>query len=268
MFTLVTFNTFLLKNFFGRYESSQVARAGRMGHAFNQLKHVDVFVFQEVFHVKARLRLIKELQMDWPYIIWPQRNKQDKYESSGILIMSKHPIQSSHWHAFQTHAGLLDKHASKGILHFQLLDNIQIFALHLQYNNGQQGSSGQKTQLIECQDFITAQDFTPQDTVIIAGDFNIDRDAPEFWDIMNTLKPTWVPPRTANTWVKKNIQQFHPRRQGTQPDAVYDYIFLLSPLGQTQVENYQVLDQLVTVPVSDHFPVSLSFFSNSVIQNR
>lgn len=169
-------------------------------------EHFDVLALQEVFstpalpwlcHQRMLVRMLEQRGFRW-VVSSPQPGIRRvlfsrQWTDSGLLILSRYPIEESHWLEF-THRGIsLDAGAAKGALHARIRigdRRVHVFNCHLQATHtnapksGAHGAVGgdaaaayaaiRLEQLRELVSFV--EEWSGSDTfpVLITGDFNID----------------------------------------------------------------------------------------------
>jgi endonuclease/exonuclease/phosphatase family metal-dependent hydrolase len=111
--------------------------------------------------------------------------------NSGLLILSRFPILSSHTHEYRAKSGVFtaDGHAAKGILHARIQigaeghQTIDVFTTHTQSGNSADERKIRCQQFIEARNFILALGI--QDCWILAGDLNVigDQQRPSITEI-------------------------------------------------------------------------------------
>lgn len=162
----------------------------------------DVIVLQEVFHRRARERLLQELD-DW-YEYHTSLGPISFFGvSSGVIIFSKHPIIEEKFVSYSKSKradGLAKKGAVLAKIRFGKQD-VHIVGTHLQAGASSAAKSVQKSQLAELANAVNL--IGDSSIVILAGDFNITPDEKLFAYLSNTLQvdlPDLSPPfyATAN----------------------------------------------------------------------
>ena len=95
-----------------------------------------------------------------------------------LLILSRHPLVSTHEHTFTKAIGV-DAYATKGVLHARAWlhgeENcaVDLFATHLQAGGGEEGAVVRSLQTREVAAFVDAQRGSVIPPAVVAGDFNI-----------------------------------------------------------------------------------------------
>jgi phospholipase C len=144
----------------------------------------DVIVLQEVFHKKARKKLIASLESHYPY--FTTRGKRSWLGvSSGLLIMSKYPITHEQFKYFKK-AKKADAIAKKGFVTVKLRfkkRNVRILGTHLQAGSGKKIKTVRKSQLKQ----IASNIQSDSSNWILAGDFNVERNGPEYRTLKEIL---------------------------------------------------------------------------------
>lgn len=183
---IVSWNVFLRPAFLS---DGQLQRVGGIGDYLNETQ-ADVLVLQEVFHNRARKRLIEALQANYPY-----QTKVGKTSffgvSSGVLIFSKLPIHNER-HIYFKRAINADRLAVKGGVLAEIDfngRNIDIVGTHLQAGGGEIGIEIRYEQLKDLLQ-LTAEDRP----TIFAGDFNIAQQSDAFGAMLEILNCETVDP--------------------------------------------------------------------------
>ena len=183
----------------------------------------DVVVLQEVFHKRARKRLLQKLAGWYEYhtSIGP---KSFFGVSSGVVIFSKHPIIEEKFVAYSKSKGA-DGLAKKGVVLAKIRfgkQDVHIVGTHLQAGVSSKAKNVQKSQLTELANTVNL--IGDSSIVILAGDFNITPDEKLFAYLSNSLEvklPDLSPPLYATANFAD--QDLFP----AEGDPVWiDYIFL------------------------------------------
>ena len=162
----------------------------------------DVIVLQEVFHRRARKRLLQDLD-DWYEYHTSLGPKSFFGVSSGVIIFSKHPIVEEKFVSYSKSKGA-DGLAKKGAVLAKIRfgkQDVHIVGTHLQAGSSSAAKSVQKSQLAELGNAVNL--IGDSSIVILAGDFNITPDEKLFAYLSNSLQvelPHLSPPfyATAN----------------------------------------------------------------------
>ncbi len=158
--------------------SDEEERAALLARALMEFEgDPDVVLLQEIWSVKARDRLIKDLAHEYSYCKHPQTIGAGAavLQASGLVVFSKYPLEDFGFKEF-TRGIRGDKLARKGIVGARLTKNsrhVAVFTTHLQAG-GQRDPSVKPDQLRECNDFIGKFVGDHKDEIVVlAGDFNI-----------------------------------------------------------------------------------------------
>ncbi len=146
----------------------------------------DVVLLQEIWSVKVRDRLIKDLAGEYPYYKHPPTigTGAAVLQASGLVVFSKYPLADFAFKEFTRGIGE-DKLARKGIVGVRLTKegrSVAVFTTHLQAG-GKRDPSVKTDQLRECKEFI--REFVgdhKNEIAVLAGDFNIRSTDPEAYD--------------------------------------------------------------------------------------
>jgi endonuclease/exonuclease/phosphatase family metal-dependent hydrolase len=159
----------------------------------------DVIVLQEVFHKRARKRLLQKLDgcYDYHTSIGP---RSFFGVSSGVMIFSKHPIIEEKFVSYSKSKGA-DGLAKKGAVLATIRigkQDVHIVGTHLQAGASSAAKRVQKSQLTE---LANAVNFIEDSSIVIfAGDFNITPDEKLFAYLSSSLEvelPDLSPPFSA-----------------------------------------------------------------------
>jgi endonuclease/exonuclease/phosphatase family metal-dependent hydrolase len=111
----------------------QVARSKKIVEALNEAD-IDILVLQELFDGKCRRIMEKGLRKKYPYTAGPGRKGLLKL-NSGVVIFSKHPIESMEVLNYSCGGQGADKMAKKGVVAAEIKTpegTVQVFGTHLQ----------------------------------------------------------------------------------------------------------------------------------------
>lgn len=154
--------------------------------AYMDKSNADILVLQEVFHRKARNKMVKDLSKNYPHhtsvgptTIWGV--------NSGVMIFSKRKIDSEKRISFREGKGS-DRIARKGAvaatLHIRQ-HKIHIIGTHMQAGGGKKREDIRKRQLKRIKKL--TQQLDSSGIFIFAGDFNIRKDSRMFQSLQDSL---------------------------------------------------------------------------------
>jgi endonuclease/exonuclease/phosphatase family metal-dependent hydrolase len=154
--------------------------------AYMESSNADVLVLQEVFHRRARKRMVKNLSKNYPHhtsvgptTIWGV--------NSGVMIFSKRKIDDEKRISFKGGIGS-DRMARKGAvaatLHIRH-HKIHIIGTHMQAGGGKKREEVRKRQLRRIKKLTEQLDSSG--IFIFAGDFNIRKDSRMFQSLQDSL---------------------------------------------------------------------------------
>ncbi len=180
---VLSWNTFLRPAILSDDQMSRVDDVA----AFLDSTAYEVLVLQEVFHRKARKKLINTLKGTYPNYTKRGRNSILGV-SSGVLIFSKYPIKNVATLSFKKSKGS-DSMAKKGVVKAVLEVEgraIEIFGTHLQAGAGMKREEIRISQIEQLSEFLSES----SDTVIqiVAGDFNINEKVSMYDTLVATLE--------------------------------------------------------------------------------
>ncbi len=177
---IVSWNVFLRPGFL---RDGQMERVAGIGHYLNN-SNADVLVLQEVFHHRARRRLMHQLEEDYPY--HTRIGKTSFFGvSSGVMIFSKVPIQKEK-HVYFKRAIKADRLATKGGVLAEINfggKNIDIVGTHLQAGGGEEGIEIRKEQIRR----LKSLSETNEKPALFVGDFNIHNTTEAYTELVETL---------------------------------------------------------------------------------
>ncbi len=177
---ILSWNVFLRPGFL---MDGQLKRVDSIAH---YLVHsdADILVLQEVFHGRARRRLINSIKTKYPY--YTKKGKTSFFGvPSGVLICSKYPVKQERAIYFKR-AIKADKLARKGGIFVEIdLANtsFEVIGTHLQAGGGKEGMLIRKQQLKE----LLALRSDDKKPVVYAGDFNISYNSESYDDLVKIL---------------------------------------------------------------------------------
>ena len=181
-----------------------ILRDGQM----NRVSHIadyiigcgaDIVVLQEVFHKRARRRMIQKLEGRFNYFT-SQGPKSVFGVGSGVMIFSKHPMIEEKFVSYSKSRGA-DACAKKGVIIVKIRSpqkEIYVAGTHLQAGSYSAAKRVRKSQLSELANAINS--ISDSSFLILAGDFNITPDDQLFAYLSGSLKvklPDLSPPLNA-----------------------------------------------------------------------
>ncbi len=185
---IIAFNTHLLPRIALRIAGRRGQGPYRAQAIGRRLANYDVVGLSEVFDGERRSELIGSLQQasgNAFNAVWYGRPRGRAFTNSGLLFLSRYPVESQHLitfrHAsrFLTHGFRADAFAAKGAIHARITlgddppQAIDCFLTHLDSRS----ASARAGQLGDLVRFIAAH-ASPQRPAILMGDFNIAADFP------------------------------------------------------------------------------------------
>lgn len=179
---ILSWNTFLRPAILNDDQMNRVDEIAK----FLDSTESEVLVLQEVFHRKARKDLISQLHDKYPFHTKRGRNSFFGV-SSGVLILSKYPIEESSSVAYQKAKGS-DALAKKGAVKVKIKlgeRQIEIFGTHLQAGGGSEREEIRISQIEELSKFMQQREDSA--IQIVAGDFNVSRVSPVFDSLTEIL---------------------------------------------------------------------------------
>lgn len=194
--TVLAWNIFLLPDLLVLDE----AKLARAAQAAQRLKtsDADVLVLSELFHDAASLLVLDQLKESYPFRTGvlaaahsPFVAGRLTFESGGVVILSRHPLEGIAETVYSQAAGL-DRFTRKGALYAQVNKNgkrYHVFATHTQANKS--NHAVRRSQFEELSAFMTSRRISADEPVILAGDLNVDFfETGKFEDVMGLLGTT------------------------------------------------------------------------------
>lgn len=175
---VVTYNVFAMKEFI--QTTGQTERLSNIPSYLNETvsSNVTVVVFEEVWSdMHADLLYSGMNKFGYQYRS-KLLNDNVGLQNGGVMAVSKYPITDEKMIRYNN--GVMpDNLASKGALMIKTVTTkgtpLYVFCTHLQSGlSGDQGQA-QQLQLDQLNDFVKQQNFSKNDLVLVAGDFNIDQ---------------------------------------------------------------------------------------------
>jgi endonuclease/exonuclease/phosphatase family metal-dependent hydrolase len=148
----------------------------------------DVIVFQEAFHHGARRKIIRRLKDIYPYRTGPAFIQYASFRSSsGVWMLSQHPIKVLGRTKFRQREGLDNKMARKGALMIEVVKNGQAFQIIGTHLNAGGSLETRTSQVRAIKDALINQHHKEDLPLIVAGDFNIRQSNAEGLDSMTCI---------------------------------------------------------------------------------
>ncbi|MGQ5523970.1 sphingomyelin phosphodiesterase [Chitinimonas sp. PSY-7] len=302
---LTSWNTMLLpRTAFPNY--GQLERAGLIGNA-PVLNNQDIVVLQEAFDNEASEQLLAKLKARFPYqtpVIGRNQTGWDKtegiwrdtIEDGGVAIASRWPVTEKIQYLYRTAGCGDDAPALKGFAYAKINVNgafYHVIGTHLQSESswGCDGSNGHVTrrrnQLKEIHDWVHQKGISPNEIVLVAGDFNVNKHSDtEYADMLQTLDA--APPRYVGVPdsfdTKRNglaLERYGARTgdpiehldyvvalKGYRQPSVWHNLTLDPPSPQWKVQEALSKRTYAYTDYSDHYPVQGFAYADSTTPTR
>ncbi|WP_199152964.1 sphingomyelin phosphodiesterase [Chromobacterium sp. ASV23] len=300
---LATWNAMLLPQ--ALYPNYGQMRRVELMAASSVAQRQDVMVFQELQDNAASEHLLALLKPRYPFqtpVIGRTQQGWDategwnalKPEDGGVAIVSRWPIVERRQYLFATPGCSWDGQALKGFAYAKINADGRIFHVigtHLQSEDSGCANHGdiavRQAQLREMANWIQAKHLPPEDTVIVAGDMNTDRNKSAEYrallDILQADEPRYAGmPYSFDTAGNGIALERYGARTGDAPEYL-DYILLLKGHRQPAVWHNQALDAAAPqwtvesavakqtfayTDYSDHYPVQAFAWADASIPQR
>lgn len=165
--------------------------------AYLNRSDADVLVLQEVFHGKARKKLIANISNEYPYVT--KAGPMSFWGiSSGVLIASKDSIHLTKRISFRRGIGS-DKMAKKGGIAASISHNgknYNIIGTHLQAGKGKERESIRRSQMLRLKKLSASIKEMCNAPVIYAGDFNMPFKSENFELLIDSLDVSCAKPES------------------------------------------------------------------------
>lgn len=225
----------------------------------------DVVVMQELFDKDLRETMVKGMSATYPYHTVVVGEHSEKMLTGGVMIFSRWPITYEKDWVYIAGSGL-DDLAAKGVAYAvinKLGKRYHVFGTHLEAGVSDSFEQVRVQQLREMSHFISDQNIPDTEPVIMAGDFNIDRDSREADPMKQTLQALplashgfeySMDPNT-NTMttdtVRSRIDFIFPQLGHRLPSSAYDRVFVNRA--------FKIGELWPRFDLSDHYPVAAYF---------
>ncbi|KAH7033831.1 Sphingomyelinase [Linnemannia elongata] len=266
----------------------QVTRAGLISNS-DYIKNHDVIILQECFHNTACDVIRSGLASQYPYQTSTvgRSNSKSEWDSTfgyysnralgngGVTILSKWPIKQKHQYIYKDGCGY-DNNANKGFA-YVILDykgtNIHVFGTHMQ-SDDPKCTSGlpawyRRVALDQMRKYIVNRRIPVNELVIMAGDFNIKKDSPEFTGLLSRLSAAQPTKYEGHPWtwdtLDNSIAKYNYPDTVKEPPQYIDYVFTQAKHSAGVRSSVQtslrvksspyVLDGCTYNDYSDHYPV-------------
>jgi endonuclease/exonuclease/phosphatase family metal-dependent hydrolase len=200
-FALVTLNTFTPVPEPVRFcgQRTRLKKIAQVLPTINQ-GNVDAFVLCECIIESVFEDLLQPMaKRGWRYCTKPlvsanvmtNQSLLPSIMSGGVFILSKWPIVREDRHVYRNAIGA-DSMVAKGVVYARIMKEGKMFNVlgtHLQAWKSADARSVRIQQTLEIRDFVTKLELSSDEPLMLAGDFNIDRDS-EFVDLQNFLHIT------------------------------------------------------------------------------
>lgn len=140
----------------------------------------DVIVFNEAFDDTVRSLLLQGLAVEYPYRTNILGTASLGVDDGGVMIVSRWPIIDQAQTVFGSLCSGWDCSADKGVVYAKVCKNnrpFHVFGTHMQAGQQQMHHDIRRAQLLLIRNFIDNLNIPATEPVVIAGDFNIRRDA-------------------------------------------------------------------------------------------
>eukprot|EP00727_Mastigamoeba_balamuthi_P012930 m51a1_g826 hypothetical protein (307) ;mRNA; f:718385-719305 len=253
----------------------------------------DVFALAEVWPDSLKQAIAKACSATYPHAWWPPRGPGVLVLGSGLMVLSKHPIDATAFVGYKRLCGA-DYMSRKGAAYVRT-GGADVFWTHVQANSSPKCVEYRRENLAQLAQFVRGQQKaseaagTPAECTVVLGDFNVCETAgaevtQEYRDLCATL---------AGAGLVDALRALHPSHRDTpattndaptnglvrlftsdsQPPQRLDYAFV--PQGAA-VQSCSVLrdwvvvdeskaegDPLRSLDASDHYPIEIAMSPQS-----
>jgi sphingomyelin phosphodiesterase len=239
-----------------------------------RLKGYDVLVLSEVFDTKSRELLIEQLKPEYPYTTKPLGKNLWVTQYGGVMIASRWPIEEEKQLLYGDVCSGSDCAAQKGSIYTRINKNgkrYHIFGTHLQAWPGPVIGQIRQKQLEMLKQFVDSCAIPPSETVLFAGDFNVDQISfqSEYERMLSILNASFQEP------IKNNLlYTFDPRQNPLAHSKAQEFLdYILCSNQHTSPKRFETAivrpstDKPWTTfggkdyfDLSDHFAISAKFW--------
>jgi endonuclease/exonuclease/phosphatase family metal-dependent hydrolase len=223
----------------------------------------DIIVLQEMFDVRARQRMLRELCPPYETTADALRSRRILRlvpidETGGLLVLSRLPISGSRFirHPHDVGSKPDERIGHKGgmILHLDTpLGRVTLLALHLYAGTKQKHAHLRCAQLAPLLEAANGE--ANGNPVVLAGDINTSPTL-GYPDLSDPLPPNPTPAARTATWVPSRNRYAALPYQETKTDARYDYVLTRSGLAHAwSVKDARTVLDEPGAHLSDHIGV-------------
>jgi|TARA_B110000483_G_scaffold222047_1_gene278669 endonuclease/exonuclease/phosphatase family metal-dependent hydrolase len=235
-----------------------------INHCINN--NFDIIVFQEVFDLNIRRKLMKELKSSYPYQVMPFKGNK-AFVSNGILIISKVPLKYIDHIIFKPGV-TADKFAAKGCTLVEAQKDgskIQIAGTHLQAGKSEKAQIQRDMQYSDIHRLLE-QNKKQTVPVILLGDLNTKKSNSK--DYSKMLETISMNDPTIN---KKKLYTFDSNNywNNNASSSQLDYILIQCRKTDSKIVNTKILKPKFMfkenqIDLADHYAISAKIiFTNN-----
>lgn len=229
------------------------------------IQSFDVVVMQELFDKDYRETMVDKMSAFYPYHTEVVGQVNEKLLTGGVMIFSRWPIETQKDWVYIAGSGL-DDLAAKGVGYAvinKLGTRYHVFGTHLEAGVSEALGQVRAQQLKEMSQFINTQNIPNTEPVILAGDFNIDRDSLEANPMRDTLQVKPLEERGYVNSVDPDTNTMTTDKKGSRIDFVFSQQGHRLPTSAYDVvwvnRNFLVGELWPRFDLSDHYPVAAYF---------
>jgi endonuclease/exonuclease/phosphatase family metal-dependent hydrolase len=176
------------------------------------LQDHDAIVFVEAFSDSHRELIQRILRPQYPYQgLILGGDHLSGVQDGGVIILSKWPIETEAQHVFSICNGFADCHADKGVNYARINkagQRYHVFGTHFDSGDDYGDISARSWQLLIMDQVIKNRGIPDSEPVLMAGDFNIDRNSSngEYDRMLRTLNASQPPIQGLRRWTNPKGQ--------------------------------------------------------------
>ncbi len=251
---VLTLNTALLPRIV-----ASTRQAERVSAMAPHLIGYDVLVLEELFVNDWREALLAELASDYPYrtdlVGKDGAGGNPLRQDGGIIILSRWPIERQATMMFGGVCSGTDCLADKGVAYAEVRKGrfrYHVFGTHAQSEYGFGVEGVRRQQFVMWRAFIAGLNISPDEPVLLAGDFNVDAYTPELDSMLATLNAVRPVTRGPNRF---SWDQEHNALAYGQSQWLDYVLFAADHAGPIAAWNRVVPLRAGTLDLSDHYAV-------------
>jgi endonuclease/exonuclease/phosphatase family metal-dependent hydrolase len=261
-FNVLTYNIYMRPT--SLFNDDQTVRSQ---YLIDKIRGFDAVIFVEMFDNAIRDQMLRDLAVEYPFQSNVVDNPNNPIEDGGVLIVSKFPIEREEQLLWGNNCNADDCLANKGIRYARINKlgrKYHVFGTHMDAFNDPDDVNMRLTQMTLFNDFVRFLNFSPNEAVLMGGDFNVERirnqlgEYDSLFTRMHCVLPQYLGHQDA-TW---DVEHNYYNARETVPQEYLDYIMPHNEYHRPTIsQNTPVIlrsshdDMWRIFDLSDHHPV-------------